>query len=43
MRGLVISGAVTALLGAWAIARAAGSGARTWDFQTDALIATPLG
>lgn len=41
MRGPVISGAVTALLGAWAIARAEGSGAKTWNFQTDALNAPP--
>ncbi len=43
MRGLVISGAVTALLGAWAVARAQGSGAKTWDFQSDALNAPPAG
>jgi hypothetical protein len=43
MRGFVISTTVTALLGAWAIARAQGSGARTWDFQADALNAPPAG
>jgi len=43
MRGIVISGAVTALLGAWVIARAQGGGARTWDFQSDALNAPPAG
>lgn len=43
MKGFVISTAVTALLGAWAIARAQASGARTWDFQADALNAPPAG
>ena len=43
MRGLVISGAMTALLGAWAIARAQGGGAKTWDFQSGALNAPPAG
>lgn len=43
MRRFVISSAVTALLGAWAIARAQGSAARTWDFQADALNAPPAG
>lgn len=43
MRGLVVSGAVTALFGAWAIARAQGAGAKTWDFQADALNAPPAG
>lgn len=43
MRGLVISGVLTGLLGAWAIARAQGSGAKTWDFQADALNAPPAG
>lgn len=39
----VISGVLTALLGAGAIARAQGSGAKTWDFQADALNAPPAG
>ena len=43
MRGLVISGAMTALLGAWAIARAQGGGAKTWDFQSGALNTPPAG
>jgi hypothetical protein len=43
VRGLVISGAVTALLGAWAVARAQDSGAKTWNFQADALNAEPTG
>ena len=43
MRGLVISGVLTGLLGAWAIARAQGPGAKTWDFQADALNAPPAG
>ncbi len=43
MRELVISGAAAALLGAWAIARAQGGGARAWDFQSDALNAPPAG
>ncbi|GEJ57127.1 hypothetical protein [Anaeromyxobacter diazotrophicus] len=42
MRGLAITG-LAALLGAWAIARAQGAAARTWDFQTDALDAAPAG
>jgi hypothetical protein len=32
-----------ALLGAWATARAEGLGARTWNFQSDALNAPPAG
>jgi len=43
MRGLVIPGVVSALLGGWAIARAQGAGARTWDFRSDALDAPPAG
>jgi hypothetical protein len=40
---LVIFGAVTALLGSWAVARAEGPRAMTWDFQEDALNAPPAG
>ena len=43
MRGLVMSGVVVALLGAWAIARAQAAGTKTWDFQSDALDARPAG
>jgi hypothetical protein len=43
MRGFLISGVVTALLGPWAIARAQTAGAKTWDFQSDALSAPPAG
>jgi hypothetical protein len=43
MRGRLISGAVAVLVGAWAVARAQGVGARTWDFQADALGAAPGG
>lgn len=43
MRGFVISGAVTALLGAWAVARAQHSDAHTWNFQADSLNAPPMG
>jgi hypothetical protein len=43
MRALVNTAGVAALLAAWGIVRAQGAGARTWDFQADALNAPPAG
>jgi hypothetical protein len=43
MRGLAMPGLTAALLGAWAVARAQGGGAKTWDFQSDAPNAPPAG
>lgn len=43
MRVFVISSAVTALLGGWAIARAQGPSVKVWDFQSDALNGPPTG
>ena len=43
MRVFVISSAVTALLGGVAIARAQATGAKVWDFQSDALNGPPAG
>jgi hypothetical protein len=43
MRAFEIAAAVTLLLGPWAIARADGASAKTWDFQGDAVQAAPAG
>jgi hypothetical protein len=43
MRALVFAAAVALLLGGWSIARAQAAGAKTWDFQGDAVQAPPAG